>query len=164
MNQQIETLVDAYSTGRLSRRQLLAGLGTMFAAATLGGAGTAAPPPSSTFRSQGLNHIALRVTDIDRSRDFYMKHFGVKVLQQSSRNCFLGVGENNFVALFESDKAGMDHYCYTIADYDPDACVRTLEAEGLKPRRTSNRVYFDDPDGLEVQIASHWGDYPGPRP
>lgn len=164
MNQQLETLVDAYTAGRVSRRQLLAGLGTMVAAATLAGRGNAAGTSQSTFKSQGLNHIALRVTDVDRSRDFYMKHFGVRVLQQSSRNCFLGVGENNFVALFQSDTAGMDHYCYTIADYDPDACVRTLEAEGLKPRRTSDRVYFDDPDGLEVQIASQWGDYPGPRP
>ena len=163
MNQKIETLVDAYSAGRLSRRQLLAGLGSMVAAAAVGGGGSVAAPPASTFQSQGLNHIALRVTDLDRSREFYMKHFGVKVLQQGSRNCFLGVGENNFVALFKSESAGMDHYCYTIADYDPTACVRTLEAEGLNPRRREDRVYFDDPDGLEVQIASQWGDYPGPR-
>ena len=163
MNQKIETLVDAYTAGRLSRRQLLSGLGTVFAAAALDGGRTARAQPTSTFRSQGLNHIALRVPDIDRSRDFYMKHFGATVLRQGSRNCFLAVGGNNFVALFRGDTPGMAHYCYTIADYDPTACVRTLEAEGLKPRRVEDRVYFDDPDGLEVQISSEWGDYPGPR-
>ncbi|MCZ6746404.1 MAG: VOC family protein [Acidobacteria bacterium] len=164
MNQQIETLVDAYTNGRLSRRQLLAGLGTMFATAALDGGRAAAAPPASTFRTQGLNHIALRVTQVDHSRDFYMKHLGATVLRQGSRNCFLRVGGNNFVALFQSDSPGMDHYCYTIAEYDPASCFRTLEAEGLNPRRAEDRVYFDDPDGLEVQIASEWGDYPGPRP
>ena len=164
MNQQIESMVDAYSAGRLNRRQLLAGLGSVVAAAAMSGGRTAAAIPASTFQSQGLNHVALRVTDIQRSRKFYVKHFGATVLSEGSRNCFLGVGENNFVALFQGESSGMDHYCYTIADYDPVSCMRTLEAEGLNPRRREDRVYFDDPDGLEVQIASQWGDYPGPRP
>ncbi len=163
MHHQMESLVDAYTDGRIGRRQLLAGLGTLVAAAATGGLPARAQGPGSTFRSQGLNHIALRVTDIARSRDFYMRHFGVRVLQESAQSCFLGVGANNFVALFRSDAAGLDHYCYTIEGYDPDACVRTLKELGLNPRRTSNRVYFDDPDGIEVQIASEWGDYPGPR-
>jgi catechol 2,3-dioxygenase-like lactoylglutathione lyase family enzyme len=164
MNTQMESLVDAYTAGRLSRRQLLAGLGTVVAAAASAGLPARAQAPASTFRSQGLNHIALRVTDIARSRDFYIRHFGVRVLSQGSRNCFLGVGANNFVALFKAETAGLDHYCYTIADYDPDACMRILKEQGLSPRRTEDRLYFDDPDGLEVQIASEWGDYPGPRP
>ena len=163
MSAQIETLVDEFAAGRMNRRQLLAALGAALAAAATGGP-IAAAPPVSTFRSVGLNHVALRVSDVDRSRDFYVKHLGVKVLSRGTSNCFLGVGKNNFVALFRGEAAGMDHYCYTIADYDPAACVRTLEAEGLGPRRVENRVYFDDPDGLEVQIASEWGDYPGPRP
>ena len=29
-----------------------------------------------------------------------------------------------------------------------------LKAAGLTPRRRSDRVYFDDPDGLEVQVAA----------
>ena len=29
----------------------------------------------------------------------------------------------------------------------------TLTAAKLKPRRHENRVYFDDPDGLTVQVA-----------
>ena len=28
------------------------------------------------------------------------------------------------------------------------------EAVGLEPRRTHDRVYFDDPDGLEVQFTA----------
>jgi catechol-2,3-dioxygenase len=32
--------------------------------------------------------------------------------------------------------------------------VKTLEAAGLSPRRVSDRVYFDDPDGIEVQVSA----------
>jgi catechol 2,3-dioxygenase-like lactoylglutathione lyase family enzyme len=49
---------------------------------------------------------------------------------------------------------GMDHYCYSVEDYAADDAVKRLEAAGLKPRRQDDRVYFDDPDGLEVQVAS----------
>jgi catechol 2,3-dioxygenase-like lactoylglutathione lyase family enzyme len=163
MSKQIEILVDAYSRGHLNRRQLLSSLGMLVAAAAAGGPKVAGAAEASTFKSRGLNHIALRVTDIGRSRDFYMRHFGVEVLRQGPSNCFLGVGGNNFVALFRSDTPGMDHYCYTIEGYDPDAAVETLKAAGFIPRRAEDRVYFDDPDGLEVQIASEWGDYPGTR-
>ena len=46
----------------------------------------------------------------------------------------------------------MDHYCYSIEDYDAADAVKTLERAGLKPTREENRVYFPDPDGLTVQV------------
>ena len=39
--------------------------------------------------------------------------------------------------------------------------VKTLECAGLNPRRRENRVYFDDPDGLTVQIAGPRSSRPG---
>ena len=162
MQDSIEEMVADYDAGRLDRRQLIGRLGAVVAAALVTRTATPAEP-GSTFRSLGLNHIALRVTDVARSRDFYMRHFGHRVLSESDRNCFLAVGENNFLALFRAEQAGMDHYCYTIRDYDPGRAVETLKSVGLQPVRRQNRVYFDDPDGLEVQVASEWGDYPGDR-
>ena len=41
-----------------------------------------------------------------------------------------------------------------VAAYTADSAVKRLETAGLKPKRRSNRVYFDDPDGLEVQVAA----------
>jgi len=55
--------------------------------------------------------------------------------------------------LFHSQKAGLDHYCYTIDDYEPGPVVKRLDAAGLKPERHGDRVYFPDPDGLTVQLA-----------
>jgi len=41
-----------------------------------------------------------------------------------------------------------------IANYDPVDAVARLKAAGLTPRREGGRVYFDDPDGIECQVAS----------
>ena len=166
MLREIDEVVRAYDAGRLSRRELVGWLGAAVASAVAGSAAAAqsAAPPQSTFRSVGLNHIALRVTDIARSRDFYAKHLGLTVLSENRSVCFMACGANNFVALFRRDAAGLDHYCYTIDDFVPARVVERLRVAGLAPERHEDRVYFDDPDGLQVQLSGEWDDYPGRRP
>jgi catechol 2,3-dioxygenase-like lactoylglutathione lyase family enzyme len=115
--------------------------------------GTARAREETTFEAVDLNHIALDVTDISRSRDFYMKHLGLAVTQESQSNCFLSFG-SNFLALFRSPKAGMNHYCYSIKDYSVTQAAEKLKAEGIEPDIQGNRIYFPDPDGLTVQLAS----------
>jgi catechol 2,3-dioxygenase-like lactoylglutathione lyase family enzyme len=146
----ITSLVDRFEEGRLDRRQLIQAL----TAAALAAQPSAAS--ESTFRARGLNHIALRVADIPRSRDFYRKHFGLPVVREDASSCFLGMGEHNFLTLFRRDAAGLDHYCIAIDNFEASAVVKTLEREQLQPDRPSgsDRVYFKDPDGLVVQVSS----------
>ncbi len=158
MQQHISLLIEKYESGKINRRQLVAGLGSLV---LLGGAGplsarqTPQTDEAPTFRATGLNHIALRVTDVARSRDFYVKHLGLTVTRDGRQSCFLDCGKH-FLALFRSNEAAMDHYCYSIDDYDVDECEAKLKAVGIKPRvvRPDGRIYFDDPDGLEVQLAN----------
>lgn len=113
----------------------------------------AAQGEASTFQATGLNHVALNVRNVPRSRDFYIKHLGLKVLRESGEeNCFLGNGEGFFLTLFKGEQPGLNHYCYTIPAYDADQVEAKLKAAGLKPRREDNRVYFPDIDGIEVQV------------
>jgi catechol 2,3-dioxygenase-like lactoylglutathione lyase family enzyme len=157
-----EQILDALEDRKLTRRQAVVQLGAV--AATLAGVGSltrAEETPESTFKAVGLNHIALRVSDVPRARDFYGKHLGLRVLRESDSNCFMSCGRDNFVALFRDDAGSMDHYCYTIEDYDAGRVVQTLEQAGLEPERRENRVYFDDPDGLTVQIAGSRSSWPG---
>ena len=49
----------------------------------------------------------------------------------------------------------LDSLTFHYADEDePARVVDTLTAAGLAPRRRGDRVYFDDPDGIEVQVAA----------
>ncbi|MEX2317677.1 MAG: VOC family protein [Pirellulales bacterium] len=162
-------IVKDFECGQISRRQLVArlmGLGATMA--SLGDTGWAQqtdaarpagqgadPQPAAepTFSATGLDHIALDVTDIPRSRDFYVKHLGLTVIRGDNNALFLGQGRDFFLTLFRREKAGLHHYSYAIPRYEPDADFARLGAAGLRPRREGQRIYFPDPDGITVQIS-----------
>jgi catechol-2,3-dioxygenase len=149
MNEILSALLDRYERGEVSRRQLLQAL------AAVAGVSQTAAAAEPTFRGIGLNHIALRVADIPGSKQFYQKHLGLPLISESATSCFLKVGDE-FLTLFKRGEAGLDHYCYAIENFDADAVMAKLNREGLNPRRASgtDRVYFQDPDGLTVQLAA----------
>ena len=146
MQDRIEKLVQTYEKGGLTRRQLVVGLTALVS-------GTAAPTSPSTFKATGLNHVALAVTDLARSRDFYTNLLGMRVHREDAGSCFLTFG-NNFVALFRRNQAGMDHYCYSVEGYDAHKAAQRLGEQNLESRVRGDRIYFDDPDGLTVQLAA----------
>ena len=149
MEGSISRLLEYYDRGKISRRHLVRGLAVLAAGAA---SSTAAP---STFQARDLNHVALNVTDVARSKDFYTKLLGMPVVGESPSSCFLGLGRN-FLALFRNSQAGVNHYCISIEDYRVGPVTEELRRQGLNPRqpRGTARVYFDDPDGIEVQLAS----------
>jgi catechol 2,3-dioxygenase-like lactoylglutathione lyase family enzyme len=150
-----ETLVEDFERGQVSRRELVSRLMGLGAALTMmPRAAEASQGDSSTFQATGLDHVALNVSSVPRSRDFYIKHLGLKVIRDGGEdNCFMGGGDDFFLTLFKGDKPGLNHYCYAIRGYTADQAEAKLKAAGLKPRREDNRLYFPDPDGIEVQIA-----------
>ena len=149
MQKLVSNLLYAYENGRLSRRQLVQSVVALAAGAST------VEAKASTFQGVEVNHVALQVTDVARSRDFYQKHLGLPVVSESARNCFLGLGRN-FLALFQNRQPGMNHYCIAIEDYEVGKVTEELRRQGLDPRQPAGtqRVYFDDPDGIEVQLAA----------
>ena len=155
MESAVNRLVEDFEKGKMTRRELVkhvAGIAT--AAALAGGTSRTFAAETSTFKATGVNHIALNTPDIAGSRDFYVKHLGMKVVREGNSNCFMTCNDD-FVALFKSPKSGMNHYCYSVENFDVADAQKKLRAEGLKPRREGNRIYFNDPHGLSVQLASH---------
>jgi catechol 2,3-dioxygenase-like lactoylglutathione lyase family enzyme len=155
MKNDIHHLIDQFTDGRITRRQLIASLTALMALAGGSRRAQAAEPPSGPlFQAVGLNHIALRVANVPRSRDFYIRHLGLEVSRDGGEDsCFLSF-DGGFLALFRGDEARMDHYCYSVRDYDVRTAEAKLKQAGITPRVTGNRIYFDDPDGLEVQLAA----------
>ncbi len=152
-----EKLVADFEAGKITRRQLVArlmGLGAamaMTADNALAQEDTKSKAP--TFQATGLHHIALDVTDVPRSRDFYAEHLGLRVTNGDDNALFMGADGEFFLTLFRADKPQLNHYCYGIKNFDTASAVAKLRAEGINPRETGGRVYFPDPDGIEVQVA-----------
>ena len=75
----IESLVDAFETRRLSRRELVVSLAALVAAE--GSASAQAPPVqqiSPVAQGRSINHVSLAVTDVERSAQFYSRLLGLK--------------------------------------------------------------------------------------
>ncbi len=123
-----ETLVEDFERGLLSRRQLasrLMGLGA--ALSVMPRVAEARQGESSTFQATGLDHVALNVSSVLRSRDFYIKHLGLKVIRDGGEdNCFLGSGHDFFLTLFKGERPGLNHYYYSIKGYDADRAEEKL--------------------------------------
>jgi len=155
MQNEIARMVLDFEHGRLSRRQLIAHLAGVIAAAAgarsvLGQSGAINPADAATtFQAVDLDHIALSVRDVQRSQQWYQKHLGLKPMGQEG---FVTSGKG-WLALFQDEKPGLHHYCYSIENYDPDDAAKRLKAAGITPKRRGGRVYFDDPDGIECQVA-----------
>jgi catechol 2,3-dioxygenase-like lactoylglutathione lyase family enzyme len=155
-----EKLVTEFEQGKLSRRQLaqrLLGLGAALAMLETSALAQGSDKTESNeplFKAKGLDHIALDVVDVPRSRDFYQKYLGMDVVRGDDNALFMGGDREFFLTLFKAEKPGLNHYCYGIEDFDTASAVANLREAGINPRETSGRVYFPDPDGIEVQIAN----------
>ena len=85
-----ETLVADFQRGVLSRRQLVSRLMGLGAAMTvMQRTAEANLAEGGTFQATGLNHVALNVSSVPKSRDWYIKHLGLKVVMEEWRGQLL---------------------------------------------------------------------------
>lgn len=153
----IDSLVAAFETGRLSRRQLVQGLAALVA--TAGGTEAAAQTPAIPALS--LNHVSLAVTDPEASKQFFQKTFGMPVVSTQGTGINLALG-TSFLGLYKMPNPGrVDHVCFGVDNYDVNAMAARLEAQGIKAtiRKDKPEVYFNDPDGIRFQLENK--DYRG---
>jgi catechol 2,3-dioxygenase-like lactoylglutathione lyase family enzyme len=117
---------------------------------------------------KGLRHVALKVRDIRRAKDFYQQCFGMEVVwEPDPRNVYLSSGCDN-LALHESHRGtdtstggdSLDHLGFVVESVER---VRELEedfrAKGVKivhpfkiHRDGSASFYCADPDGIVIQM------------
>jgi metallothiol transferase len=160
MRQAVE-LVDRFERGALSRRELIAGLLALGAASRQA---TAAPEGPAAIAVSGIDHLALRVKDVERSAAFYTRHLGATVQSRSTHSVFLDVG-SQWLALFalgtESTSlgqtpTGVDHVSFRATEARSlEQRMAALREHGLEPSNPpgSGRVYFKDPDGVILQLS-----------
>lgn len=159
MRDEIEGLLTGYEEGRLDRDALLDQLATMVGEPAAGSARTAGEH-DPVFVSRGLNHVALSVSDVGETAAFLGQHLGTTVIELGPDRGFVACGANNFVGLFRRPPTGLDHLCFTVEGYEPDDAVARLLDAGISPHRTEDRVFFRGPDGIMLQVADYWGDFP----
>lgn len=121
-----------------------------------------------------LEHINLTVSDLQRSIDLYCDLLGLHVRWQgttSDGTPAAHVGDDRcYLALFQSspdladrpavdyNAVGLNHFGFVVDDLD--AVRARLTKHGLSPHLEADyepgrRLYFHDPDGIEVEFVEY---------
>ena len=159
----IASLVDAFASHQLSRRDLIASLTALVA----GSAAPAAAQPAVEQVAQGrtLNHASLAVTDVAAAADFYSKLLGLKVVSRPG-NGGINLGlDDGFLGLYKLANPGsVNHICIGVDDFDPERIAAKLKALGVNAtidRNPANRtsggdqLYFNGPDNCRIQLGAN---------
>jgi catechol 2,3-dioxygenase-like lactoylglutathione lyase family enzyme len=149
----IEQMLSDFEQGVLSRRQLattLAGFAT--STAFLGSSAKAAP----SLKAITLNHVTVRVPDLQKSSQFYQQFFGMKLAQQSETIHILSVGDSFFGIEQKPDLPALDHFDFGIDGWNAAAMREKVKAAGLSltagARGDDESFKFNDPDGFVIQV------------
>jgi catechol 2,3-dioxygenase-like lactoylglutathione lyase family enzyme len=153
MIETIERMISDLERGKLTRRQFAVSLATLAAGAFVAPTALASPPAG--FRAVSLNHVTVRVPDLQRTSKFYQQFFGMPIRQQSPTVHILSVG-NSFFGIEQgtSQTPTVDHYDFGLENFDADAVRARLSQMNLKFSDTKSKESFKffDPDGFQVQV------------
>jgi catechol 2,3-dioxygenase-like lactoylglutathione lyase family enzyme len=118
---------------------------------------------STKLKVTGINHVVLHVTDVERSKKFYMEVLGFEdrnlSVGPSMKASFLRCGVQG-LDLFEvanGDVHGgeeMNHMALNVAATDLDEIVAELSRIGVdaSDRTPRNTVFISDPDGHRIEM------------
>jgi catechol 2,3-dioxygenase-like lactoylglutathione lyase family enzyme len=143
----IEKLIGEFERGAMTRRQLALSITAMFTAARSSWA-------AADMQAVTLNHVTVRVGDVQRTSKFYQEVFGMPLKQHSATTHILGVGKSFFGIEQKPGGPALDHYDFGISGFNADEAMVKLKARNLKiePGGTKESFKFWDPDGFLVQL------------
>ena len=148
MEHTISTLLKAYESGKLHRRDLVKGLALLAA-----GAGSAS---AAGFQSNGINHVSLQVSDLQRSSEFYQRVLVVSAENRPAGAVTLKVGKSHIVLRPGTPAAKVDHFAVGVDHFNKDAIIADLKARGATPTDKGDAgLHVLDPDGYPVQFQSN---------
>jgi len=120
----------------------------------------------------GVGHVAIKVTDLDRSLDYYVNKLGFPEMLRLTKDdgtvwlVYLRITDEQYLEVFpgaENDRApgwnanGMNHMCLTVDDID--AVLARIAAAGLTlllPLKTAidgnRQAWLEDPDGNRIEL------------
>ena len=150
MDSIISNLISRYEKGSLSRRDLVAGLALLAASGT-----ASAAPDEIAFNDANIDHVSIRVADLQRSIAFYQKMFGFSVVSRADPDIVrLGNGKILVSLNLGSSGGPIDHFAIGIPRFNNESGARYFTQRGATPLQGDYAgFHIKDPDGINVQIS-----------
>jgi len=120
----------------------------------------------------GLGHVAIKVTDLERSLDYYVNKLGFPEMLRLKKDdgsvwlVYLRITDDQYLEVFpgaENDRApgwdanGLNHVCLTVDNID--TVLAQIEKAGLPlllPLKTAidgnRQAWLEDPDGNRIEL------------
>ena len=154
----IGSLLGKYEQGKLSRRRFIEAASIVAATAAYAPAALAVAPPAPIV-PVSVNHIAISVSDLKRSKDWYTRILKLKVVQENDHFALLQFGNTQLVMRSPTKDrpptvpGTISHFMFGVSPYDEAALFQTLKDQGFTPRKDLESALIRDPDNLLVQIG-----------
>jgi len=143
----IDKMIRDFERGAVTRRQLALSITALLT-------GARSSPAAPDMRAVTLNHVTVKVPDVQRTSKFYQEVFGMPLKQHSDKTHILGVGKSFFGIEQKPGGPALDHYDFGISGFHADQVTAKLKARNLKiePGGTNESFKFWDPDGFLVKL------------
>ncbi len=128
---------------------------------------------TATPALQGIHHVAIICSDYARSKHFYTKVLGLRIVAENHRvarqsmKLDLALPDGSQIELFSFQNApprpsrpeaqGLRHLAFAVADLDASVAalqVHGVEVEAIRLDEYTERrfTFFADPDGLPLEL------------
>ncbi len=122
---------------------------------------------------KGVHHIAIICSDYERSKAFYTRVLGFRVVREvyreerQSYKLDLALGDAYIIELFSfpapvprpshPEATGLRHMAFSVDDVEAAAAYLTAQGVDVEPLRTDaftgrRFTFFQDPDGLPLEL------------
>ena len=158
MKAQLNGMREDYERGRISRRGFIEAATALAALAACAPEALAAPP-AAPLQAATVNHIAIGVSDLKRSKEWYTRVMKLKVVQETPNLLLLQFGQTQLVLRPRSAArptivpGTISHFSIGVTPYDEAALKQSLLSFGLEPTKDMESFHVRDPDGTDVQIG-----------
>jgi catechol 2,3-dioxygenase-like lactoylglutathione lyase family enzyme len=157
MDPLISDLVARYDQGRLSRRELVAGLSALAAAGA--GSGAARAEDAAPIVPSNIDHVSILTADLALSVAFYGRVFGLATVSEDKEHKIVRLGvpgqRGALVSLRQEPPAGqVDHWAFRVPGFAREQAAADLAKHGLTPAETLEYgFHVRDPNGVVVQLV-----------
>ena len=129
----------------------------------------------TTITTRAVHHIALTVTNSERSRDFYVNLLGFQVVAEFDTTCILGNGGLVLAVkpasdatrapkddCFDENRVGLDHLSLSVESLaDLEKAVSILDERGVPHGEIKDLgdmgicvLAFRDPDNIQLELSA----------
>ncbi|MGO4400875.1 VOC family protein [Achromobacter sp. PAB15] len=130
----------------------------------------------SVFQIKHLDHVVLRVRDMERSVDFYTNVLGCSIRKKNEKLAMIHLGAGgSMIDLVDvqgplgaagglapgKEGHNVDHFCLRVDPFDETAILKHLQAFGVAADKAVMRygaegeglsIYCLDPDGNQIEL------------